>query len=136
VPWLRSRARVVSGTVRNHTAALMARDALITALESFLDTWDALICPVASGPAFPHCPSGTRLAVDDATLPYAIANVAHCLPFNVTGNPVVVLPVAQSLEGLPLGVQLVGPRWGDATLLALAGEIAKVIGPCSGPPGY
>lgn len=36
------------------------------------------------------------------------------------GLPAITLPVAMSEEGLPLGLQLVGPRFGDASVLAIA----------------
>jgi amidase len=136
VPWLRSRAGAINGTVRRHAAVMMARDGLIGALERFLGSYDAFLCPVTSGPAFPHCPSGTPLAVDADVLPYATATGSYCLPFNATGHPVVVLPVTRSSEGLPIGVQLIGRRWGDAALLALAAKLEGVIGPFQRPPGY
>src|SRR5690349_19544712 len=44
-------------------------------------------------------------------------------PFNLTGHPVVVLPLARSAEGLPIGVQLVGRWWGEVDLLAVARRI-------------
>jgi amidase len=45
--------------------------------------------------------------------------------FNITGQPAMMLPVGQSVEGLPVAVQLVG-RFGDeATLFRLAGQIEK-----------
>ena len=40
--------------------------------------------------------------------------------FNVTGQPAISLPLAQSGEGLPIGVQLAAPLGEDATLLSLA----------------
>jgi amidase len=41
--------------------------------------------------------------------------------FNVTGQPGISLPLAQSRGGLPIGVQLVAPLGADATLLSVAG---------------
>jgi amidase len=135
-PWLRARARVVNATARQHAVSLRARDALITALERFFESWDALLCPVASGPAFPHCPTGTPIAVDGQMVPYWVAAGAYCMPFNATGHPAVVLPLARSAAGLPIGLQVVGPRWSDARLLGLAARLAMVIGPFTRPPGY
>jgi amidase len=40
--------------------------------------------------------------------------------FNVTGQPAVSLPLAESSDGLPIGVQLVAPLGEDATLLSLS----------------
>jgi amidase len=106
----------------------------------------ALLCwllPVSAVPAFPHTPTGNiigqfraSLAVDGRPTPYDTATAAWARPFNLTGSPVAVLPVAQSKEGLPIGIQHVGRRWGDMALLAVAEALTEVTGPCRRPPGY
>jgi amidase len=117
-------------------AALTERDKLITALEAFFNDWDALLCPVTVSPAIPHVPFGTPIDVDDRKVPYFLAGTSYTCVFNLTGSPVVVLPLARSKEGLPIGVQVVGRRWGEPALLALARELALITGPFQPPPGY
>jgi len=56
--------------------------------------------------------------------------------FNLTGNPVVVLPVDCTKAGLPIGVQVVGRRWRDMELLNIAEKLAEVAGFFQRPPGY
>jgi amidase len=131
----RGSAKGVRATVADYLAALTRRDALITRLEKFFGQWDALICPVTVSPAIPHVPFGTPIDVDDQKVPYFIAGTAYTCPFNLTGNPSVVLPLTRSREGLPIGVQLVGPRWSEPGLLALAQKVALVTGPFTPPPG-
>jgi aspartyl-tRNA(Asn)/glutamyl-tRNA(Gln) amidotransferase subunit A len=41
-------------------------------------------------------------------------------PANVTGFPAISIPCGFSREGLPVGLQLLGPRWGEARLLSIA----------------
>ena len=41
-------------------------------------------------------------------------------PFNLSGNPAVTLPCGWASDGLPVGLQLVGPHLGDARLLRAA----------------
>ena len=41
-------------------------------------------------------------------------------PANVTGFPAISIPCGFTREGLPVGLQLLGPRWGEARLLAIA----------------
>ncbi|HEU0257767.1 MAG TPA: amidase [Microbacteriaceae bacterium] len=54
---------------------------------------------------------------------------------NVAGLPAVVLPVGQSSEGLPLGVQLIGRPGGEESLVALGGQLERLIGwPRRHPP--
>jgi amidase len=47
--------------------------------------------------------------------------------FNVTGTPAISLPLAESAEGWPIGVQLAAGLAGEATLLALAGDLERAL---------
>ncbi len=44
---------------------------------------------------------------------------------NVTGLPAIVVPVAQTEDGLPMGVQLIGRPGGERTLLSLAAQLER-----------
>jgi amidase len=44
-------------------------------------------------------------------------------PFNVTGQPAISLPLHRTSDGVPVGVQLVGPAGSEARLLSLAGQL-------------
>jgi amidase len=115
-------------TLAAYFADLAARDAAINTWDAFFADWDALLCPVAMTPAFPHTPSGTDLLVDGTPVKYWRI-LDHCAPFSLTGHPVVTVPVGQDLDGLPIGIQVVGRRWGEARLLAIAALLAEVVGP-------
>lgn len=47
---------------------------------------------------------------------------------NVSGLPAITLPVHQTEDGLPMGVQLIGRPGGEATLLALGAQLERRIG--------
>lgn len=122
--------------------ALARRDRLIAALEQFLTGWDGWLCPVAPMPAFPHLDTSNAIKqlratveVDGKEIPYTLANSAYTDPFNTTGNPVVVLPLTRSNQGLPIGVQVVGRRWKDMELLAMAESLTQVTEGYRSPPG-
>lgn len=137
VPVARGSAMGARATVGDYMAFLTRRDTLIGALERFFDDWDAFLCPVSVGPAVPHVPFGTPIQVDDGTVPYFLAGTAYTAPFNLTGSPALVLPLARSAaEGLPIGVQLVGRRWSEPALLALASRVARLGGPFQPPPAF
>jgi amidase len=114
-------------TLAEYYTALHARDQFIRDWESFFDKWDALICPVAMRAAFPHCPTETPIEVDGEAVPYWRV-IGHTAPFNLTGHPVVVVPVGRDEDGLPIGVQVVGKRWDEARLLGVAAAVAMVAG--------
>jgi amidase len=132
----RGMARGATATMQQYAESLTKRDTLIAALEHFFTQWDALLCPVTVGPAIPHCPYGTPVSVDGQQVPYMPAGTAYTQLFNLTGHPVVVLPLTRSSEGLPIGLQVVGRRWGEMPLLAIAARLAQVIGPFQRPTGY
>ena len=133
---LRGRAKMLNATMRQYAITREKRDNLITTLESFLTRWDALLCPVSTGPAFRHQKTGTPISVDGHNVPYWMGLWGHCAPFNLTGHPAVTIPLAFSSEGLPIGIQLVGKLWGEIKLLALARKLTEVIGSLPHPPGF
>ena len=135
-PTLRGAARRLNATVRQYMETLSRRDRIIAALDNFLGENSILLCPVTVGTAIPHCPVGAPIDVDGAKVPYWIGSLGFCSPFNLTGHPSVVLPLRLSSAGLPIGIQVVGPRWSDLSLLAIAQELAEIIGPFPRPPGY
>jgi Asp-tRNA(Asn)/Glu-tRNA(Gln) amidotransferase A subunit family amidase len=75
------------------------------------ERYDAILTPAAAGTA----PKGL-----DAT-----GDPAFCTLWTLCGMPAVTLPLMQGENGLPLGVQLVGPRHGDARLLRTANWLAR-----------
>jgi amidase len=132
----RGSARGVRAGVAEYMVALNRRDALVAVLESFFTRWDAFVCPVTVSPAIPHLAFGTPIDVDEKKVPYFIAGTAYTSPFNLTGHPAVVLPLARSREGLPIGVQVVAKRWSEPQLLALCAKLALVTGPFIPPPKF
>jgi amidase len=103
---------------------LKQRELLIEQCENFLTDWDAWICPVFPTAAFTHRKSDAPIEVDGKPLAQLLANLLHSIIFNVTGNPVVTIPIGLTEQGLPVGVQIVGRRWQEMALLNSAEQIA------------
>jgi amidase len=138
-PIFRSATRRARASAPQYFAALTQRDQLLAAMERFLAGYDAWLCPVASIPAFAHRKPDRLelpLEVDGQSVPGVFAGLAHTLLFNLTGHPVVVVPLAQSKEGLPIGVQVAGPLWNEMALLNVAEALEEVTGPFRWPPGF
>jgi amidase len=116
--------------------ALGRRERLIEWIERFLGSYDVWICPVFPSAAFAHCAPNAPIAVDDRQVSQLAANLLHSIIFNVSGHPVVTMPIGRSADGLPIGVQLVGRRWHELALLHAAEQIAACAGGYQRPPGY
>lgn len=99
-----------------------ARTALKWAWHRFFQQWDVLLMPVMPVPAFEHDhrPFSQRsLMVDGVQRPYFDCLFWAGLP-GVSCLPVTVIPTGPGREGLPIGVQLVGPAFGDLKTIQLA----------------
>jgi amidase len=114
-------------TLPDFVRALHARDGVIRAWEEFLGDYDAVLLPVTPTVAFPHAPPKTPLDVDGESV--ESWRIDHLLyPFSFTGAPSVVMPAGVDAAGLPIGVQLVGRRWQDERLLAVAATVDSLVG--------
>jgi len=81
--------------------------------ELFEQSFDAILTPAALGAA----PRGLE----------ATGDPAFCTLWTLCGMPALSLPLLETAEGLPLGVQIVGPRLGDAKLLRTARWLAGMM---------
>jgi len=57
-------------------------------------------------------------------------------PATLTGCAATVAPVGRTEAGLPVGIQIIGPFWEDATPIAFADLLAREIGGFVAPQGY
>ncbi len=121
-------------TLAQYLEALHRRDQSIIAWEQFLRGWDGLLCPPSMVTAFPHCEPGAPLRVNGRDEDYWMVS-AYATLFNYTGHPAVVLPYGLDRDGLPIGVQIVGRRWRESPLLAIARALSEITGGFRRPPG-
>jgi amidase len=120
-----------------YLAALDRRDRFVAVWEMFFSDVDALIMPPALTTAFTHRQSSAPLDVDGTEVEYE-ASGAPLVIFNLTGQPALVAPAGLDHQGLPIGIQIVGPRWSEMRLLAIARalEEAGILPGFRPPPGY
>jgi amidase len=93
--------------------------ALRSQMHSFIEHYDAIVCPVNAGPALPHG------AID---APDALAPFSYTMTYNVTGWPGAVVRAGTSPEGLPIGVQIVTRPGREDVALALAKFVETACG--------
>lgn len=127
---------LLNPSLETYFQALTERDRLTAEINTALADYDALLLPVAMTTAFTHRPTGSAIAVEGKAVPYWLANGAYLQIFNLSGHPVVVIPVGTDQKGLPIGLQIIGHRWQEMELLAIAQQIDKAVGNFQHPPGY
>lgn len=96
--------------------AQTVRTLIINEFNTAFETYDLLVGPVAPTPAFKlgentHDPLSMYMA-DIMTVPPSLA-----------GLPAVSVPVGETGDGLPVGLQIIGPMKADAKVLALAAQV-------------
>jgi amidase len=118
-----------SGSVQEYLAILDRRDRFIASWDRFFAGCDVFLAPAMPMRAWP----ADDEPADDS--PQMQAFLALELS-QVSGCPMVVIPAGTDGNGVPFGLQLMGPRWADERLLAIAEAIAAVTGGFQPPPGF
>lgn len=101
------------------------RDVLRSELIEWMDTTPLIIAPVGAVAAFEH--GARRVQVGEEVLSVFHA-FKHSRAFNVLGLPSISVPAGRSLEGLPIGVQIIGRPFAEETVLAAASVIEEALG--------
>ena len=83
-----------------------------------------LVTPTNPTAAFLH---GTREPVPEPGDGYS-ATVCFTFPFNITGQPAISVPCGQTADGLPVGLQIVGPVGRDNRVLRAAEAFESTSG--------
>lgn len=133
-PTARSVARAARLDMAAFFAVLDRRDRIARQCDGFLDEYDAWLMPVMPDAAFVRQSQKLPLRIDGVDYPYFFAGTAYNFLANLTGQPSIVLPCGFSKDGLPIGLQLTGRRWGEAKLLGVAKVLEKLLPPCPMPP--
>jgi amidase len=108
------------------------------AWSAFFREWDVLLCPVVATPAYQHQHEGNMLSMRPLMVDGQAMGYAEQLFWpGITGGfhlPATVAPLGLSAEGLPIGVQIAGPLFGDLTTLAVAEMLERGFRAFEAPP--
>jgi len=104
----------------------------------FFEEYDVLLCPTVVTNAFPHDHSqpqpARKLQIDGQTRHYDELFIWPSLAASAY-LPATVAPVGHA-DGLPVGIQIIGPYLEDRTCLDFAGRASELWGGFKPPPGY
>jgi amidase len=101
------------------------RDIIRAKIFHQMGDYPVLLCPVASVPAFRH--GERKWQIDGQTVEYLDA-WSYTEWFNLLGTPAVAFPIAESSEGLPIGVQISARPWEEELALMVAEVLEKECG--------
>jgi len=94
----------------------LRRGALGSHMRQFMERFDLLVTPTVAVPAFVARPAG-HSPMDPAAM---LGWTPFSYPFNLTQQPACTIPCGLTADRLPIGLQFVGPMFGDALVLRAA----------------
>lgn len=116
----------------------LARTAVHDAVEGALADHDVIVTATLATPPVDNAGDRTTLGAGEVAGEKVDPLIGWCLtyPINFTGHPAVSIPAGFTNDGLPVGMQIIGRRFADDTVLAAAGAIERAR-PWAGryPPG-
>jgi len=107
--------------------------------QAYFNQVDVFLSPVAFTAAFPHDhsePQDQRTIATSAGPRHYMDILNWIAAPTLTGCPATVAPVGRTPQGLPVGIQIMGPFWEDATPITFADLLSKELGGFTAPPGY
>ncbi len=107
----------------------LSRGVLGSHMRQFMQRYDLLITPAVSIPAFDARHAGHTPMTPQTMLGWT----PFSYPFNLTQQPACSIPCGLTQDGLPMGLQMVGPMFGDALVLRAARAYESVM-PIQRPP--
>jgi amidase len=130
--------RAQTASFRDWSRHNEARTHLRWAWHAFFERYDVLLTPIMPTSAFPHDHRsfGKRtIDVDGVKRPY-FEQIFWAGLAGVSLLPATIVPTGPDAQGLPIGVQIIGPEYGDLATL----EVAQILEQCGysfqAPPGY
>ncbi|HEX7038183.1 MAG TPA: amidase family protein [Pseudomonadales bacterium] len=121
-----------------YLALVRRREVARMAWRDFFRDWDVVIAPMTLDVAFPHQTAvyhERTLTVDNETVPY-FYNILFPMLAIFTGLPSTAFPAGLDAQGLPVGLQVIGPYLEDRTTLRFAQLVEREWYRFEAPPRY
>jgi amidase len=104
---------------------------------AFFEHHDVLVCPVIASPPFAHLQTGSmadRMLDIDGTPRRYTDLLWWTILIGMAYLPSTVVPAGRTADGLPVGVQIVGPFLDDRSTIAVARAVSERLGGITPPP--
>jgi aspartyl-tRNA(Asn)/glutamyl-tRNA(Gln) amidotransferase subunit A len=115
-------------TLASYLSAVQQRAAFANQVHALFARYDLLITPTLPILPFAAEKTGPEDApdADDSGVPWA-RWTPFTYPFNLSGNPAASIPCGWSEDGLPIGMQVIGPRFADADVLQFCAAFEALL---------
>jgi amidase len=131
-------AQGLEASAAQYIAWYEGREEYRAAYRAFFRDWDVLLAPIFSIPAFPHtdAPKFERqLEINGRQTPYSLQLGFPALAV-LSGQPATAFPIGLTRDGLPIGIQAIGPYLEDLTTIHFTELVEQELGGFKQPPGY
>lgn len=118
-----------------HAKAQNLRGRLCDAYDERLATYDVLALPTTPTTAFERREDLTTTELVERAQGKK-GRTQNTMPFDMTGHPAITIPCGRDDDGLPIGLMLVGNRFDDGTVLAVADTLENEIAYDPSPPSH
>jgi aspartyl-tRNA(Asn)/glutamyl-tRNA(Gln) amidotransferase subunit A len=116
--------QAVKMTAVDLTDAMTEREAFWQRVRELFESYDLLITPTLAVPPFPINQDNADSLTGEAQGELQWTQFTY--PFNLTGQPACSVPAGWTNGGLPIGIQMIGPRFGDAVVLRAARALEQI----------
>jgi aspartyl-tRNA(Asn)/glutamyl-tRNA(Gln) amidotransferase subunit A len=112
---------------QDYVRAMRGRELLTREVDAAINGRDGLLLPALAVPATKLGASTVRVGGSEEPVRNITLRLTQL--FNITGHPAISIPCGKTIEGLPIGAQLVGPAQQTSALLATAAAVEPQLGP-------
>ena len=119
-----------------YSESMGIRAGIVEEWEQFFEKFDLLVCPMSYGPAYKRGKTGDPIHYDGKKFVYLDYAWPYLACFNASGHPGINIPLGIGKDGLPMGVQVVGPYWSEPDLIQFAKLVSEFTPGFIRPEGY
>lgn len=139
-PFGAARADGLVASAAGYVTMFSRRERYRAAYRAFFREWDVLLAPAFGRTAFPHIDPETAwearaLQIDGSPTAFGL-QLGYPGLATLSGQPATAFPAGRAADGLPIGLQAVGPYLEDRTPIRFAALVAREFGGFTPPPGY
>jgi Asp-tRNA(Asn)/Glu-tRNA(Gln) amidotransferase A subunit family amidase len=125
-PVIANVEQALTFTYTDRAQADIGHTQLFRRVQALFKEIDLLICPAAAVSPFPHA-EWAPTEINGVALAHYYHWIALNYGLTLTGHPVAVIPCGTDHQGLPFGLQIVGPRHGDRFVLGAAAALERAF---------